>query len=358
MTKVMDNIEACIGNTPIVELKHALVPSGKKLLLKLEAFNPTFSIKDRTAIGLVRPALDQGKLKLGGILIESTSGNLGKSLAMLGAMIGFRVILVVDPKVSSSLLNWYKAYGAEVVIVHIPDALGGYQGPRLQKVQELLKQHPDAYWPNQYDNKDNPDFHYATTALEIAELDTDAVIGAVSTGGHFCGIARQLKEQKVKKTTVACDVAGSAVFGGNFKPYLINGIGLAWRSQNVDFSVLDKVCIISDQEAISINRLLARETGILMGGSGGLVVFAALAWLSQSLEQSALAIIPDAGVNYLDQFYDDKWLAEKNITLLKQTDLQHRILAKSFLNNTGNMEHLAQDKIFLGEVGVDVDTCF
>lgn len=145
MLKVFKNIESCIGNTPIIELKHSLVPHEKKLLLKLEYFNPSFSIKDRTGLGLIKAGLKQGKLKPGGTVIESTSGNLGKSLAMLGAALGFKVILVVDPKISLATLNLFKAYGATVIMVEKSESKADYQKSRLEKVKQLLKQMPDAY---------------------------------------------------------------------------------------------------------------------------------------------------------------------------------------------------------------------
>lgn len=326
------DITECIGNTPVVSLDDNLVPSGKKLYLKLDYFNPNFSIKDRTALGLVKAAMAEGKIRPGSVLIESTSGNLGKSLAMLGAVYGFKVIIVVDPKVSASLLKWYQAYGAEVDMVTTPAPEGGFQRARLNRVQQLLDKYPGAFWSNQYDNPSNPAYHAETTAKEIVDLPVDSIVGAVSTGGHLCGIGRYVKNHKPHLSVVACDVTGSAVFGQPFAPYLINGVGLSWRSANTDTSVLDAVSISSDQEAISVCRLLARDHGILMGGSGGLTVFTALAWLKHSDDSSALAIIPDAGTNYLDQFYDDEWLIAKEIRLLGRGELGDRLQQKAFTN--------------------------
>ncbi|WP_369996496.1 PLP-dependent cysteine synthase family protein [Paenibacillus sp. RC84] len=326
------DITECIGNTPVVSLNDELVPLGKKLYLKLDYFNPNFSIKDRTALGLVKAAMAEGKIRPGSILIESTSGNLGKSLAMLGAVYGFKVIIVVDPKVSASLLKWYQAYGAEVDMVTTPAPEGGFQRARLNRVRQLLDKYPGAFWSNQYDNPSNPAYHAETTAREIADLPVDSIVGAVSTGGHLCGIGKYVKKHKPHLHVVACDVAGSAVFGQPFAPYLINGVGLSWRSANTDTSVLDAVSISSDQEAISVCRLLARDHGILMGGSGGLTVFTALAWLQHSDASSALAIIPDAGTNYLDQIYDDEWLTAKEIKLLGRGELEERLEHKAFTN--------------------------
>ena len=325
---IYNSLVDCIGNTPVVEVYGSLIPENKRLLVKLEYCNPGFSIKDRTALGLVKVAMSSGRLKKGGILIESTSGNLGKSLAMLGAVYGFHVIVVVDVKTSPSVIRWCQAFGAQIEVVREPDENGGYQKARVARVQEMLQQYPEAVWPNQYDNEDNPNFHSATTGEEVAGLEPDVVVGSVSTGGHLCGVSRKVKEKKPGTIVLACDVEGSAVFGGNFHSYLVSGSGLSWRSKNTDLSVLDKVCILSDQEAISACRLLARETGLLVGGSSGLVLCGSLALLKQSSAKSVLAIIPDSGANYLEQIYNDEWLAQKGITLLDRNELNERLQSK------------------------------
>src|SRR5438874_1548370 len=151
-TKIYRNVAECIGNTPVVEIHDSLIPKDKRLFVKLEYCNPGFSIKDRTALGLVKAAMAAGRLTKGGTLIESTSGNLGKSLALLGAVYGFRVIVVVDAKTSQSVIRWCEAYGAQMEIVTEMDENGGYQKTRVARVKKLLAQYPDAIWPNQYDN--------------------------------------------------------------------------------------------------------------------------------------------------------------------------------------------------------------
>jgi cysteine synthase len=329
---IYETIAECIGDTPVVEIHDSLVPEGKKLFAKLEYYNPSFSIKDRTALGLVRAAMSTKKLAKGGTLIESTSGNLGKSLALLGAVYGFHVIIVIDAKTHPSVIRWCEAYGAEMEIVHKTDENGGYQKTRVARVKELLQRYPNAIWPNQYDNEDNPNFHFSTTGEEVAALEVDAVVGSVSTGGHLCGISRKVKEKRPGTTIVACDVEGSAVFGGVFHSYLVNGAGLSWRSRNTDLGVLDKICISSDQDAISACRLLARESGLLIGGSGGLVICGSLAWLKQSAAKSAVAIIPDTGANYLEQIYNNEWLAEKGIEVLTRAQLDESLKNKQIFD--------------------------
>lgn len=326
------SVAECIGNTPVLEVHDHLVPRGKRLFLKLEYYNPGFSIKDRTALGLIKAALATGKLTRGGTLIESTSGNLGKSLAMLGAVFGFRVIVVVDAKTSPSVIRWCQAFGAQIEMVTKTDENGGYQKTRVARVHTLLAEHPGSFWPNQYDNEDNPAFHCSTTGEEIVDLipvvKADAVVGSVSTGGHLCGISRKVREKRPGTTVIACDVQGSAVFGGPFRSYLVNGVGLSWRSRNTDLSVLDKICISSDQEAISACRLLAQQGGLLLGGSGGLVICGSLAWLKQSTARSVVAIVPDTGANYLEQIYNDDWLAQKGVSLLTRSELDEHLQSK------------------------------
>jgi len=322
------SIAECIGHTPVIELQDSLIPKNKRLFVKLEYYNPSFSIKDRTALGLVKAAMATGRLGRGGTLIESTSGNLGKSLAMLGAVYGFHVIVVVDTKTSPLVIRWCEAHGAQIEMVHDADENGGYQKTRVARVKKLLEQYPNAVWLNQYDNEDNPNFHYSTTGEEVVALMTDTVAGSVSTGGHLCGISRKVREKRPGTTVLACDVEGSSVFGGVFHSYLVNGSGLSWRSRNTDLSVLDKICILTDQEAISICRLLAKESGLLVGGSSGLVVCGSLAWLKQSSATSVVAIIPDTGANYLEQIYNDDWLAEKGVTLLGRHELDEHLKIK------------------------------
>jgi cysteine synthase len=327
--RASQNVSQLIGHTPVYELRDPLIESGCRLYLKLEAFNPNLSVKDRTALGLVEAGMRRGALAPGGTIIESTSGNLGKSLAMLGASMGFRVIVVVDPKVPTAILNWYRAYGAEVDLVEMPDANGSFQRARIARVQELLRLNPGAYWPNQYDNLDNQEGHCNNTGPEMLSdlnrLGAQAIVGSVSTGGHLCGIAMHVKRENPATKVFAGDVQGSAIFGGAFKPYVINGLGLGWKAGNTRTDVLDAVVYGSDLHAISLCRLLARDHGLLLGGSSGIVLFAALAALRRGLADSVLAVLPDSGVSYLEQIYDDGWLERQGLTPLDRAALNREV---------------------------------
>lgn len=333
---VTKDLRGLIGHTPVFELQDSLVDRGKRLYLKLEAFNPNLSVKDRTALALIDSAMKKGALAPGGTIIESTSGNLGKSLAMLGASMGFRVIVVVDPKVPPTILNWYRAYGAEVDLVDTPDANGSFQRARIARVKELLELNPGAHWPNQYDNLDNQEGHCSNTGPEVMEdaaaLGVEAIVGSVSTGGHLCGIAMHVKRKDPAMKVFAGDVRGSAIFSPSFSPYLINGLGLGWRAGNTRTDVLDGVILGTDVQAVSLCRLLAKEHGLLLGGSSGIVLFASLAALSQDLTDSVLAILPDSGVSYLDQIYDDRWAKENGIAPLDRPCLRREFESAEMLD--------------------------
>ncbi|GLV27393.1 cysteine synthase family protein [Sphingobium sp. TomTYG45] len=342
------NIAECVGRTPVVKINNSLVPEGKSLFVKLEYFNPTLSIKDRTALGLIETALHDGRLKRGGTIIESTSGNLGRALAMLGPVFDLNVIIVVDPKAPKSLLNLCRAFGAKIEVVEETDENGGYQKTRLERVRQICEGRPDAFWPNQYDSDDNPQYHAKTTAREIENLNIDALVGSVSTGGHLCGIARHLQDVRPSMSLMACDVTGSAIFGGSFHPYLLNGVGLSWRSANMDESLFDHVCVISDQLAISLCHILAREEGLLLGGSSGLALFGALALLHKTDVTSALVIAPDSGHVYLDQIYDENWLRDRNIEVLDQGRIRDELAASSLkLGGRRSNQSLTADTILV-----------
>ncbi len=309
-----------IGKTPIITVENNLIPEDKVLKLKLEYYNPNFSIKDRTAIGLIEKAEEKGLLHPGMHIIESTSGNLGKSLAMIGAIKKYKVTLVVDPKIENSMLNIYKAYGANVVSVSTPDENGSYQKVRIKKVKEIISSDKENnyYWPNQYENTDNCEYHYKYTGNEFLNIETDCIISAVSTGGHICGIGKKIKENRDVKI-IGVDVEGSKIFGGESKPYLINGAGLSWTSQNLNFNSLDYCVKVTDSLAISLCRYFAKNNGLMLGGSSGLSLAGAIYMLNHTDVKVATAIIPDTGINYLNQIYDDNWVL-KNTKILEDKE--------------------------------------
>lgn len=324
---IHNSLEDLIGNTPILSIKGGLVPYNKELLLKLEYFNPNFSIKDRTALGLIKYSIENGNLRPGDIIIESTSGNLGKSLAMFGASKNFEVILIVDPKIDKSLLNMYKAYGADVITVTEKDDKGGYQKTRINKVKEIINSNPEKryFWPNQYENIFNQKYHYQITSNEFLNISTDFITSPVSTGGHLSGIAEKMKELNKKLDIIGADVRGSCIFENNPRSYLLNGVGLSWKSNNLKEEYLDWYSIVSDELAISVCRYFSENYGLLIGGSAGLSIATALKALQTNKYNKGLAIVPDTGINYLNQIYDDKWVSDNAISLKQGKELHESI---------------------------------
>lgn len=319
---IFESITELTGRTPTVRVRSFDALWSRSIFLKLESYNPSSSIKDRVALGLIEDAERKGLLKPGGTIVESTSGNLGKALAQIGASKGYKVIVVVDPKVSPSVVSFCKAFGAVVDVVTTPDAQGGYQKTRLQRVQQLLAEIPGAYWPNQYDNPANPRTHATTTAQEIAAdfPELDYLVASVSTGGHLSGIARVLKQRTPTLKVIAVDAHGSSVFGFPFKPFLLNGIGLAWKPGNIETRYIDSVSLVKDEDAFSSCRLLAAREGIFVGGSSGAVFFACLTVALQHTAREdrparVLGITADTGCNYLDTIYNDQWISDHRIPL-------------------------------------------
>jgi cystathionine beta-synthase/cysteine synthase A len=309
---IYDDILQTIGRTPVVRLRN-LSPNGCDLLIKLEGCNPAGSIKDRPALHIIDGAERSGQLKPGGTIVESTSGNFGKSLAMIGAVRGYRVVLVVDPKTSPSVINFCRACGAQIDTVDVPDESGGYQKRRVERVRELLETLPDAFWPDQYNNPGNPRAHAETTAAEIVDDvgDLDVLVAAVSTGGHVSGLARALKRAYPSLQVVAVDAYGSSIFGTHYSPYLIRGIGLSWQPGNLDLGLIDWFHRVADSEAFRTCRCLAKHEGIFVGESAGAVVFAGLCRALAEQGRRILAIAPDGGINYVTESYDDRWVQER-----------------------------------------------
>jgi cystathionine beta-synthase/cysteine synthase A len=307
---IYDDVLGLIGATPVVRLRHLCVGNGTEIMVKLESNNPGRSIKDRSALFMIEQAERDGRLPPGGTIVESTSGNLGKALALIGAVRGYNVVLVVDPKVPQSVLQYASSLGATLEFVTTPDKQGGFQGPRIERVKALCAQNPSMFWPDQYNNPDNPRAHAELTALEIlSDLEEfDALIATVSTGGHITGLSRTLKAHLPQLKTVAVDAIGSSTFGHPFATYRMRGMGLAWKPGNLDYSVVNAFQPVADYEGIAASRLLARHEGILVGESSGAAVFGALAYAHNHPDQRILVIAADDGVNYFGESFDDQWL--------------------------------------------------
>ena len=309
----MNNILDLCGQTPIVQLNRITNPEHAKILLKLERVNAGGSIKDRPAKYIIEKAEEDGILQPGGVIIESSSGNFGIACAMIGAVKGYKVIILIDPKTTQTNRALMNAYGAQTIVVTEKDDDGAYHKTRIAMAQRLHQEIPNSFWPNQCFNLDNSAAHYTTTGPEILEQcdgKVDVLITAVSTGGQIGGLARYFREYSPQTKIVAVDAIGSTAFGGKPESYLLPGVGLGWTPSNIkDLSQLNAIFKIHDNDTFLTCRALAKYEGILTGGSTGANVITAL-HLSQQLnaDKQIVCISADSGERYLDTVYNDQWL--------------------------------------------------
>jgi cysteine synthase A len=268
---------------------------------KLEYLNPGGSVKDRAAIGIIRRAEQEGKLKPGGTIVEATAGNTGIGLALIGVNRGYKVKLFVPELFSEEKVKIMRALGAEVT--RTPDAEG--MAGAIRRGKELVAGDPKAFMAGQFENLANPDYHYATTAVEMFEqLDgkVDAVVFGCGTCGTFSGIARYMKEHAPGVRTVAVETQGSILAGGEPGPHKVEGIGVSFIPKTFDATVCDEIMMVSDDDAFSTVKKLAAIEGVLAGSSGGAAVFASLQVAKRLGAGRRIAtIIPDSAERYLSK---------------------------------------------------------
>ena len=299
--RVAEDITQLVGDTPILQLKR-IVPAGSaEVYAKLEYLNPGGSVKDRAAIGIIRRAEEEGRLRPGGTIVEATAGNTGIGLALIGVSRGYQVQLFVPERFSEEKVMIMCALGAEVT--RTPDS-EGMQGA-IKRAQELASRDPNAFMAAQFENPANPDYHYETTAREVYEQmegNIDAVVIGSGTAGTFTGVARYLKERLPRTMAFAVETQGSVLGGGKPGPHKVEGIGASFIPKNFDASVCDEVLMVTDPQAFGMVKELAAREGVLAGSSGGANVYASLE-IAKRLGpgKRVVTMIPDSAERYLSK---------------------------------------------------------
>ncbi len=322
---VQDSILDTIGHTPLVRLNRVTRGVAPTVLAKVEFFNPGGSVKDRIGVSIIEEAERSGRLKPGGTIVESTSGNTGMGLAIVAAIKGYRCIFVMPDKMSNEKIGRLRALGAKVVIT--PTAVDKDDPRSYYKVAErLVRETPNAILGNQYHNPANPEIHYKTTGPEIWEQTggkIDVFVAGMGTGGTITGVSRYLKEKNPNIKIVGVDIQGSLLYDtwktGRVPPdpilktYKLEGIGEDFIPSTLDLSLCDLVVQVSDRESFLMTRRVVREEGIFCGGSCGAAVagmLKAIPMLNLTSEHTVVTLLPDSGNSYLSKLFDDNWMRD------------------------------------------------
>ncbi len=309
--KYFNNALAAVGNTPLIKLNKVVDNAQCLVLAKVEYVNPGGSVKDRPAVAMLDQAEANGLLKPGGTIVEPTSGNTGSGLAMAAAIRGYRCILVMPDKMSREKIDLLRAYGAEVVVTPTNvanDSPESYYGVANRLAQEI----PGAFQPNQFHNHSNPEAHYRTTGPEIWQQTEGTIthfVAGLGTGGTISGTARYLKERNPHIHVVGADPEGSIYSGDTPKSYAVEVIGMSYLPETIDMKVIDEMVRVSDRDSFLMARRITREEGLLVGGSSGTAVSAAVR-LAKTLPQDAVLVVimPDSGRGYMSKIFNDDWM--------------------------------------------------
>ena len=308
-----ESILDLIGETPLLRLNRIGRDLRCHLLGKLEMLNPGGSVKDRIGLRMIEAAERAGQLRPGGTIVEPTSGNTGVGLAIAAAIKGYRCIFTMPDKMSQEKISLLRAYGAEVVIAPTavpPDSPESY----YRVADRLTEEIPGAFQPDQYSNPENPRAHYESTGPELWKQTQGKIthfVTGVGTGGTVSGAARYLKEQNPSIVIVGADPEGSIYTGGQARPYLVEGIGEDFWPETFDAGLVDRWVTVSDKDSFTTARRMTKEEGVLVGGSGGTALFAALEVAKDLTEDDVVVVlIPDSGKSYLSKVYNDPWMLE------------------------------------------------
>jgi len=325
--QVHDSLTEAVGNTPLVRLRHVTrdLPDGAPdVLAKVEYFNPGGSVKDRIALRMVRAAEDSGALAPGGTIIEPTSGNTGVGLAIVAAERGYGCVFVCPDKVGQDKLNVLRAYGADVVVCpsSVPPA---HPESYYSVARRMAAELSGAWQPDQYANPENPASHYHSTGPEIWSQTEGRIthfVAGIGTGGTISGAGRYLKEASGGRVKViGADPEGSVYSGGSGRPYLVEGVGEDIWPVTYDRAVCDQVIAVTDAESFLMTRRLAREEALLVGGSSGLAVAAALRAVRDAGPGGVFVVLlPDGGRGYLSKIFNDEWMADYGFLAAETTE--------------------------------------
>lgn len=297
---IVENITELIGNTPLVKL-NTIVPKGcADVYVKLENLNPSGSVKDRAALSMIKDAEDKGIIKSGATIIEPTSGNTGIGIAMVSAAKGYKSIIIMPDTATQERINLLKMYGAEVVLTPGEELITGC----IKKAEQLLKEIPNSFMPNQFENMSNPKAHENTTALEILkdlDYDLDAFVATAGTGGTISGTGKVLKREIPNLKIYVVEAEASPVIaGGVVGKHKIVGTGPGFIPKTLDMNIFDEILHVTDEDAIETTKALAQREGILCGISAGAATFSAIR-IAKKLGKGkrVVAMIPDTGERYL-----------------------------------------------------------
>ncbi|MBI1759647.1 MAG: cystathionine beta-synthase [Actinobacteria bacterium] len=323
--RYVESVVDLVGNTPLVRLNKVSDGLLPLVLAKVEYVNPGGSVKDRIAVRMVEEAERLGELKPGGTIVEPTSGNTGVGLAMVAQRRGYACVFVCPDKVSSDKISVLRAYGARVVVC--PTAVAP-EDPRsyYQVSDRLVREISGAWKPDQYSNPNNPLSHYHSTGPELWEQTEGKIthfVAGIGTGGTITGTGRYLKEVSGGRVQViGADPEGSVYSGGTGRPYLVEGVGEDFWPTTYDPTICDEVIAVSDADSFALTRRLAREEGLLVGGSCGMAVVAALRVAGRAgPDDVVVVLLPDSGRGYLSKIFNDDWMADYGFLATAHDDL-------------------------------------